>query len=287
MVRTSSRAKWPKFIPNPCPNRKVTPSPPDKIGVTFIGQSTFLLQIAGMNILTDPIFSRRPSPVQWLGPKRVRPPGIAIQDLPPIHLVLLSHNHYDHLDLPSLRELNKRFAPPVATPLGNRELIRKSGVHEIFELDWWQSREIRNLRITLTPAQHFCARKFSDRNQALWGGFVIEGFGKTIFFAGDTGYAGHFKEIATRFPKIDLALLPIGSYEPRWFMKDLHMNPEEAVRAFLDLNARHAIGMHFGTFQLTDEPIDEPVEHLQRELKQQGIAPDQFRVLEFGETHVI
>jgi L-ascorbate metabolism protein UlaG (beta-lactamase superfamily) len=287
MFRTSKRAPWPKFIPNSSPGKKIPSCATDKIAVTFIGQSTFLLQIGATNILTDPIFSRRPSPISWLGPKRVRPPGIALEHLPQIHLVLVSHNHYDHLDLRSLRELNNRFAPRVIAPLGNQELIWKSGLREISELDWWQTRELEKLRITLTPAQHFCARHFSDRNKALWGGFVIEGCGQTIFFAGDTGYATHFKEIAARFPKIDLALLPIGSYEPRWFMRDLHMNPKEAVQAFLDLRAEQGIGMHFGTFQLTDEAIDEPVQHLQRELKLKNISAERFRVLDFGETAVM
>jgi L-ascorbate metabolism protein UlaG (beta-lactamase superfamily) len=286
MLKERSPTKWPRLNSISSPIRKILPTPSGESAITFIGQSTFLLQLGEINILTDPIFSRRASPVQWIGPKRARLPGIALADLPEIHLILVSHNHYDHLDLFSLRKLSQRFAPQVLTPLGNRALILESGLSKITELDWWQSHEIGKVRITATPAQHFSARSFFDRNKALWSGFVVEDPARTIFFSGDTGYGEHFKEIAHRFPKMDLALLPIGSYEPRWFMRELHTNPEEAVQAFLDSNAKQAIGMHFGTFQLTDEGIDEPTQDLQRALNLNGLGPQQFRVLEFGETAI-
>jgi L-ascorbate metabolism protein UlaG (beta-lactamase superfamily) len=279
-----SRKKWPDFVPNTIESRPLKNCLPGEISVTFIGQASFVLQMGETNILLDPVLSDRVSPVSWIGPKRVRPPGIKLQHLPATHLLLLSHCHYDHLDLRTLRHLHFRYHPQVVTPLQNRTLIATTGLTEITELDWWQSTEVRGLRITLTPAQHFSARKLSDRNTRLWGGFVIEGEGKTIYFAADTGYAEHFKEVARRFPRIDLALLPIGAYEPRWFMKDYHMNPADAVQAFLDLKPTRAIGMHFGTFQLTDEGIDEPQQHLAAELKDKGLTREQFRTLDFGET---
>ncbi|MDB6029621.1 MAG: hypothetical protein JWM68_5844 [Verrucomicrobiales bacterium] len=280
-----SAAKWPNFLPNHLPSHRIENCPSGKTAVTFIGHSSFLLQIGATNILIDPVFSLRASPVQWIGPKRVRLPGIQMNDLPPIHLVLVSHNHYDHLDLATLRDLNVCFSPPVITPLKNKKLIASSGLENIKELDWWQSTETHELRITVVPAQHFSARKFSDRNKSLWGGFVIEGEGRTIFFAGDTGYnAEQFRTIGERYSHMDLAFLPIGAYAPRWFMKDHHMDPAEAVQAFLDLKAKRAIGMHFGTFQLTDEGIDEPVNALHRALSDKEISAEPFELLDFGET---
>ncbi len=280
----TTRHRWPAFVPNSLTSRPIPNCQRGEIAVTFIGQASFILQMGETNLLLDPVLSDRVSPVSWFGPKRVRPPGIKLEHLPPTHLVLISHCHYDHLDLPTLRYLRFRYQPEVITPLKNRELIATTGLTDITELDWWESVEVRGLRITVTPAQHFAARKFSDRNKRLWGGFMIEGEGKTIYFAGDSGYTPYFKEVAQRFPKIDLALLPIGAYEPRWFMKDYHMNPADAVQSFLDLNPKQAIGMHFGTFQLTDEPMHEPLEFLERELADKGIPAEQFRTLDFGET---
>ncbi len=277
-------SKWPLQVPNSHESRRLQNRLAGEITLTFIGHASFLLQIGETNILIDPVFSLRASPVQWAGPKRVRLPGVKLDHLPPTHIVLLSHCHYDHLDLPTLRHLRFRYHPRVITPLKNSRVIRKSGLQDITELDWWESTEDRGIRFTLTPAQHLSARKFSDRNKALWGGFVIEAEGKTVLFAGDTGYAEHFKEIARRFPRIDLALLPIGAYEPRWFMAEYHMNPADAVQAFLDLKPARAIAMHLGTFQLTDEGIDEPAEMLSKELQANAISPEQFATLDVGQT---
>lgn len=193
MIRQRSPARWPKFLQNQVQSRKIETAQSGETAVTFIGQSTFLLQMGETNILTDPIFSERSSPFARIGPKRVRPPGIVLNDLPQIHLLLISHNHYDHLDILSLRELNRRFNPQVVTPLGNRKLLQKAGLKNIIELDWWQFCEIENLHLTVTPAQHFSARHFWDRNKALWGGFMIKSLEYSIFFAGDSGYAEHFK----------------------------------------------------------------------------------------------
>jgi len=198
--------------------------------------------------------------------------------------VLLSHNHYDHCDRRTLGRLAERFDPLVLTPLGNGALVRSCGIRRVEELDWWQEAKTSGLPITLTPAQHFSARNPLDRNRALWGGFALVAGGSRIFFAGDTAYASFFRDVRERLGSIDLALLPIGAYEPRWFMQDQHMNPEEAVRAHIDLRAALSIATHFGCFQLTDEGIDEPLRELELARRQHGIGASDFRALENGET---
>jgi L-ascorbate metabolism protein UlaG (beta-lactamase superfamily) len=276
------RTRWPSGIA--VEPRRPPHAGPDEVVVTFVGHATFLIQVAGVSVLIDPVYAERASPVQFAGPRRVRAPGVRFDDLPPIAIVLLSHNHYDHCDLGTLRALERRFHPLVVTPIGNGRLLRSAGVGHVEEIDWWQRAAEAPLPITLTPAQHFSARGMFDRNRALWGGFLIEARGRRILFAGDSGYGLHFREIAARLGPIDLALLPIGAYEPRWFMKDIHMNPAEAVRAHLDLAARQSIAMHFGTFQLTPEGIDEPVRGLVQGLRERGVAPERFRTVEAGES---
>jgi L-ascorbate metabolism protein UlaG (beta-lactamase superfamily) len=252
--------------------------------VTFIGHATFLVQTAAGNILTDPMYSGHAGPLSLLGPRRIRQPAVPFHDLPPISTVLLSHNHYDHCDVRTLRALAQRFDPLVITALGNGALVRSSGIRRVEELDWWQETKTPALPITLTPAQHFSARTPLDRNRALWGGFLIVAGGVRIFFAGDTAYAPVFRDVRQRLGPIDLALLPIGAYEPRWFMQALHMNPEEAVQAHLDLEALQSVGMHFGTFQMTTEGIDEPLRALERACSARKIPPSRFRTLGFGES---
>ncbi len=252
--------------------------------VTFVGHATFLIQVAATNLLIDPVYSERASPVSFAGPRRVRAPGVRFDDLPAISLVLLSHNHYDHCDLATLRALDRRFQPRLVAPIGNGRLLRSVGIRQVEEIDWWQRASGAPLPVTLTPAQHFSARGMLDRNRALWGGFLIEAGGRRILFAGDSGYGPHFREIAARLGPIDLALLPIGAYEPRWFMKDIHMNPAEAVQAHLDLGARQSIAMHFGTFQLTPEGIDEPVRELAKAVRERGVPVEQFRTVDVGES---
>jgi L-ascorbate metabolism protein UlaG (beta-lactamase superfamily) len=209
---------------------------------------------------------------------------VRFDDLPPISMVLLSHNHYDHCDLQTLRMLAERFDPLVVTPLGNAALIRSSGVRRVEELDWWQEAKTSALPITLTPARHFSARSPFDRNRALWGGFMLVAGGRRIFFAGDTAYARFFGDVRQRLGPIDLALLPIGAYEPRWFMQAVHMNPAEAVQAHLDLEASESIGMHFGTFQMTTEGIDEPLRALEDACRARNIPLSRFRTLRSGES---
>lgn len=279
------RAPWPTVI-------DLRPQRPPALNgasavVSFIGHATFLIQTAAGVVLTDPIYSQRAGPMNLLGPRRVRQPAIAFRDLPSISAVVLSHNHYDHCDLQTLGMLAERFDPIVITPLGNGRLVRSAGIRHVEELDWWQEAKTSALPITLTPAQHSSARHLLDRNRSLWGGFMLWAGGRRIFFAGDTAYAPFFRDIRQRLGPIDLALLPIGAYEPRWFMQVVHMNPAEAVRAHLDLQARESVGMHFGTFQLTAEGIDDPLLALAEARSAKNIQPSEFRTLGFGDsTHL-
>jgi L-ascorbate metabolism protein UlaG (beta-lactamase superfamily) len=279
-------AQWPKHIANKPYPKPAGAVPAAGVDVTFIGHSSFLLCLAGLNILTDPVFSKRCSPVSFAGPARVRAPGLAIADLPNIDILVLSHNHYDHCDIPSLKKLRKKFPNMrIVTSLGNAAFLTRKNLPNAIELDWWQTYAAPDIKITATPARHFAARSLSDRNKTLWAGFMIEPpAGPKLYFAGDTGYTKFFREIADRLGPPDLALLPIGAYEPRWFMGPVHMNPEDAVKAFADLNARRAIGMHFGTFQLTAEPIDAPERDLAAAKTAAGIADEAFVTLDVGET---
>ncbi|MGH7509268.1 MAG: MBL fold metallo-hydrolase [Gemmatimonadales bacterium] len=281
-VLLTPRAPWPSEVMVE-PRRPPNPGT-GEIVLTFVGHATFLIQAAAANLLIDPVYSRWASPVSFTGPRRVRAPGVRFDDLPPISLVLLSHNHYDHCDLRTLQQLERRFHPPIVTPLGNGRLLRSAGIRRVEEIDWWEAASTAPLPITLTPAQHFSARHPFDRNRALWGGFLLEAGGHRILYAGDSGYGPHFREITARLGPIDLALLPIGAYEPRWFMKDIHMNPAEAVQAHLDLAARRSIAMHFGTFQLTPEGIEEPVRELAKALLERRVSAEQFRAVEVGES---
>ena len=279
---------WPD--PAPAPRKPVLPRglPAGQLAVTFIGHSTFLLQLSGLNILTDPMFASRAGPFGWLGPKRVRPPALRLPELPRIDVVLLSHNHYDHLDLATLRWLTRQHRPVIVTTLGNKNWLAARGVANVVELDWWQSHEARGgLGVTGTPAQHFAARGPWDRCRTLWGGFMLRTAAGLVFFAGDSGWAAHFAEIKTRLGAPALALLPIGAYEPRWFMEPVHMNPDEAVRAHLVLGARRSIGMHFGTFQLTNEDIAEPLAALAVARAAHGVEPAAFDTLDFGEVRLL
>jgi len=270
---------WPKRVEN-TPYPAPAGEPPT---LPFIGHSSFLIRLPGINILTDPVFSARCSPVQFAGPKRVRDPGLTIEALPEINLILLSHNHYDHMDLISLRKIKKRFPfASIVTTLGNAAYLARKGLGDAVELDWWQAVEVGEANITVVPARHFAARWLNDRNQTLWGGFWIGHASRNIYFAGDTGMTKYFKEIHARLGAPDLALLPIGAYEPQSIMAPVHINPAEAVRAFHDLGAKRAVGMHFGTFQLTAEAIDAPLQAL---AAAKGDAA--FETLDFGQTVTI
>jgi hypothetical protein len=222
--------------------------------------------------------------VSFAGPKRVREAAVPLDRLPHIDLVLLSHNHYDHCDLASLRHLARRFSPALVTPLGNGRLARQAGFTRIDECDWWDTSTHAPLPVTVTPARHFSARTPFDRNEALWGGFVLRVGERRLYVAGDSGHGPHFAEIRARLGSMDCALLPIGAYEPRWFMSPIHMNPDEAAQAHLAVDSRLSIGKHFGTFQLTTEPIDEPLRALEHARRIHGIPDHRFTTLDFGET---
>jgi L-ascorbate metabolism protein UlaG (beta-lactamase superfamily) len=252
---------------------------------TWIGHSTVLLQIGGVNILTDPIFSERASPVSFAGPKRVVPPAPDIEHLPHIDIVLISHNHYDHLDLPSVEQLARQPGGPPRfyVPLGLERWFSNLGI-VADEMDWWDSRNDAGLVVHFAPAQHWSARTLWDRNETLWGSFVIEHPRFRVMFTGDTGYSQDFADIQRRFQSFDLAVIPIGAYAPRWFMAAQHVDPEEAVRIHRDLHARQSLAVHWGTFVLTDEPMDEPPQRLAQALRDADLPPDAFMVLHAGET---
>jgi L-ascorbate metabolism protein UlaG (beta-lactamase superfamily) len=281
------RSRWPRSVENKGVSQLNATPAIDDIAVTFVNHATFLIQIGGIAILTDPIWSERASPFRWAGPRRVRKPGVAFDDLPRIDLILLSHNHYDHLDLATLKRLRQTFSPTVLLAAGDARLVGPLGFKDMRELDWWDETLIgEELKIAFVPAQHTSARGLRDRQQSLWGGYVIKSRGRLIYFSGDSGYSKHFSDIKLRLGSPDIAMLGIGSYEPRWFMKPIHMNPAEAVRAHGDLGAKHSIGMHFGTFQLTPEPIDQPQADLKAALSQSGISDTEFVTLHEGETRI-
>ena len=331
----ATRVEWPSHVTNAAWPPPAPPGPgqgrgpgPGQAAITFIGHASFLIRLPGCAILTDPVFSDRASPVSFAGPRRVRPPGLTLAALPKIDLILLSHNHYDHADLASLRTIRAAHNPACVTLAGNAPLLARAGLHA-HELDWWQQTEAAGLSITALPARHFSRRGLFDGNRALWGGFMLrtaahgpmlagdstsrgpmpagdsaargpmrggdsaapgpistaDSATHGLMFAGDSAAGPHWAEIRQRLGAPDLALLPIGAYDPRWLMAPVHMNPEEAVQAHLALAPRHAIGMHFGTFRLTDEAIDEPVRRLAAECARLGIA--NFTTLDVGETRTV
>ncbi len=248
--------------------RDVTRSvPPERVHegmlVTYINHATVLIQCVGVNILTDPVWSKRASPFSFMGPMRYAAPGVSMEHLPPIDIVLLSHNHYDHMDIASLKTIVSKWKPKICAGLGNAKYLERKEVGNTIDLDWWESVTETGLTITATPAQHFSARSVSDRNATLWCGFVVETPKGTIYFAGDTGFGAFVEAIAARFPSIDCALIPIGAYEPSWMMQPVHTNPDEAIRMHDILQAKHSLGIHHGTFRLTDEPQDEPRERIE------------------------
>lgn len=260
------------------------PPPPahidgDTLLVTFINHSTMLLQTNGVNILTDPIWSERCSPVQWAGPKRYRDPGIRFEDLPKIDVVLISHNHFDHMDEPTLQRIAKRDSSVFIAGLGTDHYLEKMGIQGGVELDWWDQVDIRGIVIAFVPAQHFSARGMGDRNRALWGGFVIETPSGPVYFAGDTGSAPFFEQLHAVFGPMRLSMLPIGAFLPKWFMGPVHLSPADAVEVHKILESRHSLGIHFGTFPLADDTQTEPLDSLRIALKQEAVSDTVFRTL--------
>ena len=246
--------------------------------LTWIGHATFVLRLGGVLVATDPIWSDRIQGVI----RRHAPPGVALEALPPIEVVTISHNHYDHLDLPTLRRIGKQ-ALYVTLP-GNAPILRAAGLDKVVELDWWQSHQVGALTITAVPARHWSMRAPWNRNDALWGGFVFRGPEGAAYHSGDTALFDGFTEIGERAGPLDWAMLPIGAYEPRWFMQAQHMNPEDAGQAFEQLGARHLVAMHWGTFKLTDEPLGDPPPRITRYFEEHGLDPARLWLLDVGET---
>jgi N-acyl-phosphatidylethanolamine-hydrolysing phospholipase D len=294
LTTTRPRDPDPAGFPRATPAFAAPRAPADALSVTWVGHSTLLLQVGGLNVLTDPVWSERASPLPRLGPRRLVAPGVPFEALPPIDLVLLSHNHYDHLDDRTVRRL--AHAHPAAAwmvPLGLASFVRRRGGREVIELDWWQEARAGAATVTGTPAQHFSARGIGDRARTLWCGWVLAAGGRRVYFAGDTALHPEFGAIASRLGPFDAVLLPIGAYAPRWFMRRVHMNAEEAVRAYRELRGAHAeaparrtvmVATHWGTFKLTDEPLDEPPERARAAWREQGLAAEDLWILAFGET---
>ena len=258
--------------------------------LTWIGHSTALLQINGVNLLTDPVFSERASPFSFAGPKRRVPPGLALTELPHIDVVVISHSHYDHLDAASVEALNQQPGGPprFLVPLGIKQWLADKGIDNAEELDWGDHTRAAGLDFWFVPATHWSARSLMDRDQTLWGGWAVKtapGAASpfSLYVAGDTGYSGDSKRIGAAFSCFDLALIPIGAYAPRWFMGPQHVDPQQAVQVFKDVRAKKAIGIHWGTFELTDEPLDEPPGKLAQAAKDAGLAPEAFTVLHHGQ----
>jgi N-acyl-phosphatidylethanolamine-hydrolysing phospholipase D len=252
--------------------------------VTWVGHTTVLIQLEGKNILTDPVWASRAGPMNMFGPPRLTKPGIALTDLPPIDIVLLSHNHYDHLDALVIRKLAENGSTKFFVPLGMREWFTRAGIVNVQEMDWWESTRVLGLHIACTPSQHFSGRGVGDRNSTLWGSWCVEGKTKKFFFAGDSGYCAHFKEIGTRLGPFDLSLMPIGAYAPRQLMRAMHMNPDEAVQASLDVGARVMLATHWGSYKLTDERPDEPPKKMEEAIRARYLPHENYWVFMLGET---
>ncbi|MCP4755183.1 MAG: hypothetical protein GY866_30310 [Proteobacteria bacterium] len=278
--------EWPEWIDDPPQSKPVESVKDGKLRITFVNHATVLIQMDGLNILTDPIWSERAGPLSWLGTKRIRAPGVKMEDLPKIDVVLISHDHYDHLDLPTLKRLDERFRPVILVGLGVKRLLASESLSNIYELDWWRSRTLHstNVKITLVPARHNSGRAPFQHNKTLWGGFVVEGSAGKVYFAGDTAYDSFLELIKKRFNGFRLTVFPVGSYEKRWFMKDQHMNPDDAVKAHVSLNSKQSVGMHFGTFvEHPEQTVDAHEKDLSDALKKYRVPKTQFRILKFGE----
>jgi L-ascorbate metabolism protein UlaG (beta-lactamase superfamily) len=277
------RGPWRKFTytpPGPAPAKYACDG---DLRVTFVNHATLLIQMDGVNILTDPTWAKRSVPV--VGRTRRRPPGLRFDELPKIDAVLISHNHQDHMDLPTLRHLAKSFDPVVYTGLGNARFLGKNGVPEGHDLDWWQSAEIApGITVTAVPARHHSGRGLFDKDRTLWCGFVVKGPSGSVYFAGDTGYGSHFEEIGRRFPNLRLAILPIGGFKPVWYMHEQHLGPEAALQAMKDLGAANMIPMHFGTFPNGDDAETEPVEILEAAIAASPDLVSRVNILDNGQS---
>jgi L-ascorbate metabolism protein UlaG (beta-lactamase superfamily) len=282
-MMSRDRGEWPELTDphiGPPPLEKL---PNDQIRITFINHATTLIQINGLNILTDPIWSQRSSPFQWIGPKRVRPPGINFDDLPTIHLVLITHNHYDHLDENTVKNLEKDHRPLFIVPLGVGKFLQNRNIARVIELDWEQSVEpFPAMSIVSVPAIHFSGRGSLDRDATLWCGYVIKGIAGNIYFAGDSGYGEIFKEIGIKHGPMLASVIPIGAYKPGWFMSPIHVSPAEAVKVHQDVGSKKSIAMHFGTFPLADDGYGDPQADLKKAMVDSQLDNDEFIILKEG-----
>jgi L-ascorbate metabolism protein UlaG (beta-lactamase superfamily) len=282
------RVAWPAWVPSPHADTPPVRVNGEKVRLSFVGHASWLIQTAGLNILIDPVWSMRASPVGWAGPKRHNDPGIAFDALPPIDIVLVSHGHYDHLDIATLSKLAAKFSPRVITPLGNDVTMRGTDdAIRAVAFDWHDRVELGDgVAVTLVPTRHWSARGLFDRNKVLWASFVLETPAGKIYIVCDSGYGEgrHFRGVAEAYGPLRLAILPIGAYEPRWFMKDQHMNPSDAVKALADCGAERALAHHHGTFQLTDEAIDAPVNALHAALDEARVPRERFVALKPGQA---
>jgi L-ascorbate metabolism protein UlaG (beta-lactamase superfamily) len=282
------RAPWPRSYPSPYSDRPPYRVEGGALRVSYIGHASFLIQTRGLNLLIDPVYETRASPVRWAGPARVNPPGVPFDDLPPIDVVLITHNHYDHLDLAALSKLQTRWRPRILTPFGNDAIMRAHDSALTPEAhDWGAQVGLSNEVSThFLPAYHWSARGLNDRRMALWCAFLIETPDGALYCIGDTGFGDGeiFRNVAKTFGSPRLALIPIGAYEPRWFMKDQHVNPAEAAEVFRLCGARQAIAHHWGTFHLSNEAIDTPPKALGEALRAAAIDPERFRVMRPGEV---
>jgi len=286
-----STAKWPETYPSTFRDQPPKLVDADKMRVSYVGHASFLLQTGGHNILIDPVWADRASPVSFAGPRRVNPPGIEFDHLPRIDTVLVTHNHYDHMDVALIARLWARDNPRIITPLGNDTILRSAVAGLVAEaFDWEAAIPLSAATLVhVEPTQHWSARGAFDRRHALWASFVVESPAGKIYCVGDSGFGEGwaFRRVAKRHPEIELALLPIGAYEPRWFMRTQHMNPDESVQSLLLCGARRAIGHHWGTFQLTNEPIDAPVQALEAALAQHGVEGGRFQAFRPGQVLTI
>lgn len=282
-VRTRQKGEWKELKDVPFGPSLAQKVEGDSIVVIFVNHSTFLIQTMGLNILTDPVWSERASPVSFGGPKRMRPPGIRFEDIPPINIILLTHNHYDHLDIKTLKKLSAEYNPKIYCPLGVGLYLSKEGISNVTEMDWWDKTVIdRGISLICTPAQHFSGRGMFDRDRTLWSGFALMTEKGSIYYSGDTGFGDFFKEIAQRISPIRLSFLPIGAFRPEWFMAPIHCSPADAVRVHQILKSPKSIGMHFGTFPLADDGMEEAAKTLKDVLKKEGIPEEEFIVPEEG-----